>query len=135
MAQKVDHRQPSRSARASYSIPCLWLHLGGGDCLLAWRDGPYGLGKPASSDAHPCKKRKGGAPSVCALPTKRGAQLDPSMEMKKRLSRSDNEKETRIAAFRKRLTKAQQMIREHVTPRTSLVDELIAERREAARHE
>jgi AbrB family looped-hinge helix DNA binding protein len=43
--------------------------------------------------------------------------------------------ELRITTLRQRLTKAQQIVRKHVPPTTSLVDELIAERREAARRE
>ena len=34
-----------------------------------------------------------------------------------------------------RVAKAQQLVRAHLPPNTSLADELIAERREAARHE
>jgi hypothetical protein len=49
------------------------------------------------------------------------------MDMKERLNR--------IKALRKRLVKAQQLTRKHISPKTSLVDELIAERREAARRE
>lgn len=43
--------------------------------------------------------------------------------------------ELRMTTLRQRLAKAQQLIRKHVARNTSLVDELIAERREAARHE
>jgi AbrB family looped-hinge helix DNA binding protein len=43
--------------------------------------------------------------------------------------------ELRITTLRQRLAKAQQIVRKHVPPTTSLVDELIAERREAARRE
>jgi AbrB family looped-hinge helix DNA binding protein len=43
--------------------------------------------------------------------------------------------ELRITTLRQRLAKAQQLIRSHVAATTSLVDELIAERREAARRE
>lgn len=43
--------------------------------------------------------------------------------------------ELRITTLRQRLAKAQQMVSAHVAPKTSLVDELIAERREAAKHE
>jgi AbrB family looped-hinge helix DNA binding protein len=43
--------------------------------------------------------------------------------------------ELRITTLRQRLAKAQQIVRKHITPTTSLVDELIAERREAARRE
>jgi AbrB family looped-hinge helix DNA binding protein len=43
--------------------------------------------------------------------------------------------ELRITTLRQRLAKAQQMVRKHVPSTTSLVDELIAERREAARRE
>jgi AbrB family looped-hinge helix DNA binding protein len=40
-----------------------------------------------------------------------------------------------ITALRQRVVKAQQLVRKHVAPTTSLVDELIAERREAARQD
>lgn len=43
--------------------------------------------------------------------------------------------ELRITTLQQRLAKAQQWVRKHVTPGTSLSDELIAERREAARRE
>ncbi len=43
--------------------------------------------------------------------------------------------ELRITTLRQRLAKAQRLVRKHVAPTTSLVDELIAERREAARRE
>jgi AbrB family looped-hinge helix DNA binding protein len=43
--------------------------------------------------------------------------------------------ELRITTLRQRLAKAQQLVRAHVAPKTSLVDELIAERREAAKRE
>jgi AbrB family looped-hinge helix DNA binding protein len=43
--------------------------------------------------------------------------------------------ELRISTLRQRLAKAQRMLRKHVPKGTSLVDELIAERREAARRE
>ena len=43
--------------------------------------------------------------------------------------------ELRMTTLRQRLAKAQQVVRKHVPRNTSLVDELIAERREAARRE
>jgi AbrB family looped-hinge helix DNA binding protein len=43
--------------------------------------------------------------------------------------------ELRITTLRRRIERAQRLIRQHVKPGTSLVDELIAERREAARNE
>jgi AbrB family looped-hinge helix DNA binding protein len=43
--------------------------------------------------------------------------------------------ELRITTLRHRLARAQRLVRKHVKPGTSLVDELIAERREAARNE
>jgi len=43
--------------------------------------------------------------------------------------------ELRITTLRQRLAKAQQLVRKHVPASRSLVDELIAERREAARRE
>jgi AbrB family looped-hinge helix DNA binding protein len=48
--------------------------------------------------------------------------------------RLDND-ELRITTLRKRLKRAQQIVRKYVPRTTSLVDELIAERREAARRE
>jgi antitoxin PrlF len=43
--------------------------------------------------------------------------------------------ELRITTLKARLKWAQQLVRKHVKPGTSLADELIAERREAVRHE
>jgi AbrB family looped-hinge helix DNA binding protein len=43
--------------------------------------------------------------------------------------------ELRITTLRQRLAKAQQLVRKHVPATRSLVKELIAERREAARRE
>jgi AbrB family looped-hinge helix DNA binding protein len=43
--------------------------------------------------------------------------------------------ELRVSTLRQRLAKAQQLVRAHVSASTSLVDELIAERREAAGRE
>jgi len=43
--------------------------------------------------------------------------------------------ELRITTLRQRLAKAQGLVRKHTRARKSLADELIAERREAARHE
>jgi len=43
--------------------------------------------------------------------------------------------ELRITTLRQRLAKAQQLVHKHVPRTISLVDELIAERREAARRE
>ena len=43
--------------------------------------------------------------------------------------------ELRITTLRRRLERAQRLVRKHVKPNTSLVDELIAERHEAARNE
>jgi AbrB family looped-hinge helix DNA binding protein len=43
--------------------------------------------------------------------------------------------ELRITTLRRRLQRAQRLVRKHVKPSTSLVDELIAERRETARNE
>ena len=43
--------------------------------------------------------------------------------------------ELRITTLRQRLAKARELVRTHVDPATSLVDELIAERRAAARRE
>jgi hypothetical protein len=65
--------------------------------------------------------------------------FDPSKretkDMRKSSGRVYENEEARIAALRKQLAKAQQLIRKHVSPKRSLADELIAERREAARHE
>jgi AbrB family looped-hinge helix DNA binding protein len=43
--------------------------------------------------------------------------------------------ELRITTLRQRLATAQQLVCKHVAPTTSLVDELIADRREAGRRE
>jgi len=43
--------------------------------------------------------------------------------------------ELRITTLRRRLQRAQRLVRKHVKASTSLVDELIAERHEAARNE
>jgi AbrB family looped-hinge helix DNA binding protein len=43
--------------------------------------------------------------------------------------------ELRITTLKHRLQRAQSLVRKHVKPGTSLADELIAERREAARNE
>jgi len=43
--------------------------------------------------------------------------------------------ELRITTLKRRLQRAQQLVRKHVKVDTSLVDELLAERREAARNE
>jgi len=43
--------------------------------------------------------------------------------------------ELRITTMRHRIERARQLVRKHVKPGRSLVDELIAERRKAARHE
>ena len=43
--------------------------------------------------------------------------------------------ELRITTLKRRVERAQRLVREHVKRGTSLVDELIAERREAARNE
>jgi AbrB family looped-hinge helix DNA binding protein len=43
--------------------------------------------------------------------------------------------ELRITTLKRRLERAQRLVRKHVKPGTSLVDELIAERREAAKRE
>ena len=43
--------------------------------------------------------------------------------------------ELRIITLKRNIEQAQRLVRKHVKPGTSLVDELIAERREAARNE
>ena len=45
------------------------------------------------------------------------------------------EDELRITTLKRRLERAQRRVRSYVKPGQSLVDELIAERREAAKHE
>jgi AbrB family looped-hinge helix DNA binding protein len=45
------------------------------------------------------------------------------------------EDELRISTLKGRIERAQRLVRRHVKPGTSLVDELIAERREAAKRE
>jgi len=49
------------------------------------------------------------------------------------LRMEDNE--LRILTLKRRIERAQRLVRQHVKPGTSLVDELIAERREAAKRE
>jgi AbrB family looped-hinge helix DNA binding protein len=43
--------------------------------------------------------------------------------------------ELRISTLKRRIERAQRLVRQHVKPGTSLVDELIAERRKAAQRE
>jgi AbrB family looped-hinge helix DNA binding protein len=43
--------------------------------------------------------------------------------------------ELRISTLKRRVERAQRLVRSHVKPGTSLADELIAERREAAKRE
>jgi len=43
--------------------------------------------------------------------------------------------ELRILTLKRRIERAQRLVRQHVKPGTSLVDELIAERRQAAKRE
>jgi AbrB family looped-hinge helix DNA binding protein len=43
--------------------------------------------------------------------------------------------ELRILTLKRRIERAQRLVRQHVKPGTSLVDELIAERRKAAKSE
>jgi len=43
--------------------------------------------------------------------------------------------ELRILTLKQRIERAQRLVRQHVKPGTSLVDELIAERRQAAKRE
>jgi AbrB family looped-hinge helix DNA binding protein len=43
--------------------------------------------------------------------------------------------ELRIITLKRNIERAQRLVRKHVKPGTSLVDELIAERRQAARNE
>ncbi|HXM98882.1 MAG TPA: AbrB/MazE/SpoVT family DNA-binding domain-containing protein [Candidatus Dormibacteraeota bacterium] len=43
--------------------------------------------------------------------------------------------ELRITTLKRNIERAQRLVRKHVKPGTSLVDELLAERREAARNE
>jgi hypothetical protein len=75
----------------------------------------------------------------CGVADGRVQVPDPSKreikDMKKRVSCSKKNQETRATAIHRTLAKAQLTVRKHVSPKTSLVDELIAERREAARHE
>lgn len=45
------------------------------------------------------------------------------------------EGELRISTLKRRIERAQRLVRKHVRPGTSLVNELISERREASRNE
>jgi hypothetical protein len=46
----------------------------------------------------------------------------------------NKEREIQIEALKRRLKRAQQRVRKYVKPGRSLADELIAERRESAKH-
>ena len=69
----------------------------------------------ASAIPTPCKKRKGGAPSVLVVAMESREPQHPDQQQ--------------------RLARASELVRSHVPPTISLVDELIAERREEARRE
>lgn len=45
------------------------------------------------------------------------------------------DEELRITTLKRRLQRAQKLVRKYVNPGASLVDELIADRREASKHE
>ena len=57
------------------------------------------------------------------------------MDMQRGFIHLDKDREKGLATWRKRLAKAQKLVRRKIGPNVSLVDELIAERREAARRE
>jgi AbrB family looped-hinge helix DNA binding protein len=68
---------------------------------------------------------------VIPLPFRRALGIEAGDEIVLRLE----ENELHITTQRQRLAKAKALVRRYVPEGTSLVDELIHERREAARHE
>jgi hypothetical protein len=68
-------------------------------------------------------------------PLTNGKSLVDIIGMRERRPRRDKKQESRTKTLRLRLAKAQRAIRKQVPPNVSLVDELIAERREEARRE
>jgi AbrB family looped-hinge helix DNA binding protein len=117
----------------------------------------------AVTPTYPCKKRKGGAPSVLVLLGRTSGELKLNvMNVKERQTRVNQNgrivipasfrralglrpgetvflrvenDELRLATVRRRLAKARRLIQQYVGPTVSLVDELIARRREDARPE
>jgi hypothetical protein len=61
--------------------------------------------------------------------------IDPLTEATTRDQTAADEREARIADHRLRIERAQQSVRRYIEPGKSLSDELIAERREAAKSE
>lgn len=57
------------------------------------------------------------------------------LDMKERRTTVEEDRKQRRATLREQLAKAQQLVRKGVPPTVSLVDELIAERREESRRE
>jgi antitoxin PrlF len=62
---------------------------------------------------------------------RRALGIDPGDEVVLRME----DDELRITTIKRRLERAQRLVRKYVKPGTSLVDELIAERRREARNE
>ena len=84
------------------------------------------------NDTH--KERKGGAPSVLVALTKFPCLVDV-LDMKERRATFEENRKQRRATLHRQLAKAQELVRKCVPPTVSLVDELIAERREESRRE
>jgi len=57
------------------------------------------------------------------------------LDMKERRTTIEENRKQRRAALREQLAKGQQLVRKRVPPTVSLVDELIAERREESQQE
>lgn len=62
---------------------------------------------------------------------RKALDLNPGDEVVLRIE----DDELRVSTMKQRIERARRLVRRHLKPGTSLVDELIAERREAARRE
>ncbi|HTV56248.1 MAG TPA: AbrB/MazE/SpoVT family DNA-binding domain-containing protein [Terriglobia bacterium] len=68
---------------------------------------------------------------VIPAPFRKALRINPGDEVVLRIEGD----ELLITTIKSRIERAQRLVRRHVKPSTSLVNELIAERREAARNE
>ena len=68
---------------------------------------------------------------VIPAPYRKALGIKPGDEVILRME----DDELRITTMQRRIERAQRLVRKYVKPGVSLVDELIAERREAAKHE
>ena len=68
---------------------------------------------------------------VIPAPFRKRLGIHPGEEV---VLRIEND-ELRITTVKRNIERAQRLVRKHVKPHTSLVDELIRERRRASRHE